>query len=144
MYVFRVENFIYCRHCRRDMEPHLFSHSPDKCNVCRNKEGKANAFFPRSQRSQRSVNNTFISHEILAGRDAVDPILYYRSVAGEIASTVHQGLYVHTSTRWILRSTITFERLVDDVMEETRFNFHSEPQVLLRPDEFVDRNISAH
>src|SRR6266516_5913218 len=113
MYVFRVEYFIYCRHCKRDMEPHLFKHGPDKCNACRNKEGKANAFFPRSQQSQRSVNNTFISHEILANSHAVDPILYYRSVAGEIASTLRQGLDIHTSIRWILRSTITFEHLVD-------------------------------
>src|SRR3989442_10538707 len=141
--MFSVEDLIRCAGCGRRLGHHLFVHSPEKCNTCVTKEGKGNVFFPRSQRSQRSVNNTFISREILAGNDAIDPIVYYRSVAGEIASVVSQGLEVHTSSRWILRTTVIFERMVDDVLQETRFNFQSDPQILLRPDQVGDQVESA-
>src|SRR5437867_12524857 len=141
--MFSVDDLVRCLKCGRRLGHNLFVHSPDKCNACITKEGKSNVFFPRSQRSQRSVNNTFISREILAGNDAIDSIVYYRSVAGEIASVVGQGLEVHVSTRWILRTTVIFERMVDDILQETRFNFQSEPQILLRPDQVGDQVESA-
>src|SRR3989442_865234 len=141
--MFSVEDLIRCAGCGRRLGHHLFVHSPDKCNACITKEGKGNVFFPRNQRSQRSVNNTFISREILAGNDAIDPIVYYRSVAGEIASVVGQGLEVHSSSRWILRTTVIFERMVDDILQETRFNFQSDAQILLRPDQIGDQVESA-
>src|SRR5437867_9944145 len=141
--MFSVEDLIRCEGCGRRLGHHLFVHSPEKCNACITKEGKGNVFFPRNQRNQRSVNNTFISREILAGNDAIDPIVYYRSVAGEIASIVGQGLEVHVSSRWILRTTAIFERMVDDILQETRFNFQSDPQILLRPDQVGDQVESA-
>src|SRR5437867_730548 len=141
--MFSVDDLVRCLKCGRRLGHNLFVHSPDKCNACIIKEGKSNVFFPRSQRSQRSVNNTFISREILAGNDAIDPIVYYRSVAGDIASIVGQGLEVHVSTRWILRTTVIFERMVDDILQETRFNFQSDAQILLRPDQIGDQVESA-
>src|SRR5437867_12751760 len=141
--MFSVDDLVRCLKCGRRLGHNLFVHSPDKCNACITKEGKSNVFFPRSQRSQRSVNNTFISREILAGNDAIDPIVYYRSVAGDIASIVGQGLEVHVSTRWILRTTVIFERMVDDILQETRFSFQSDPQILLRPDQIGDQVESA-
>src|SRR3989442_5908716 len=141
--MFSVENLIRCAGFSRRLGRHLFVYDPEKCNACIKKDGKANVFFPRSQRNRRSVNNTFISREILAGNDAIDPIVYYRSVAGEIASIVGQGLEVHTSSRWILRTTVIFERMVDDILQETRFNLQSDPQILLRPDQVRDQVESA-
>src|SRR3989442_15225867 len=141
--MFSVENLIRCAGCSRRLGRHLFVHDPEKCNACVKKDGKANVFFPRSQRSRRSVNNTFISREILAANDAIDPIIYYRSVAGDIASIVSQGLEVHVSSRWILRTTVIFERMVDVILQETRFNFQSDQQILLRPDQIGDQVESA-
>src|SRR6267154_4478886 len=142
-HVFAVEDLVRCKDCGRRLGKHLFVHADDLCNACLKKDRKAKAFFPRSQRNQRSVNNTFLSHEILAGADAIDPILYYRSAAGEIASVVSHGLDVHTSTRWILRTTVIFERMVDDILQETRFDFQSLPQILLRADQVEDQVESA-
>src|SRR6267154_523370 len=138
-----AEDLVRCKECKRRLGVHLFVHADDLCNACFKKERKSNAFFPRNQRNQRSVNNTFLSHEIRAGADAIDPIIYYRSVAGEIASVLGRGLDVHTSTRWILRTTVIFERMVDDILQETRFDFQSLPQILLRADQVEDQVESA-
>src|SRR6267154_1507437 len=138
-----VEDLIRCKECKRRLGVHLFVYADDLCNACHKRNKKANSFFPRNRHNQRSVNNTFIPHEIRAGADAIDPIIYYRSVAGEIASVVSRGLDVHSSTRWILRTTVIFERMVDDILQETRFNFQSLPQILLRADQIEDQVESA-
>ena len=118
--MFPVEDLVRCKECKRRLGVDLFIHADDFSFP-----QPANCFFPRNQRNQRSVNNTFLSHEILAGADAIDPIIYYSSVAGEIASVVGHGLDAHTSTRWILRITVISERMVDDILQEARFNFRA-------------------
>ena len=70
-----------------------------------------------------------------AGADAIDPIVYFRTVIGEIASTLNNGLELHTCIRWILGATVIFERIIKGEEQETRFEFNSEQQILLRPDE---------
>src|SRR3989442_13986626 len=89
--MFSVENLIRCAGFSRRLGRHLFVYDPEKCNACIKKDGKANVFFPRSQRSRRSVNNTFISREILAGNDAIDPIVYYRSIVYDRINNIVAG-----------------------------------------------------
>ena len=135
-----VDELRRCNGCGRRLGVHLFLLKPDRCNACVKKQNNVNIFFPHSK---SSINNTFLSREILAGTDAIDPIIYYRSVSGELSSFLDQGLQIHSATRWILRSTVIFERMVEDNLEETKFNFHSEPQTLLRADQIGEQVESA-
>ena len=109
---------------------HLFALHPEICRTCYTANVKAKSFFPRNRRNRRSLNNTFISHNIPAEGNTIDPTLYYRSVTGEIVTILRQGLQVHNATRWRLRAFVTFERIEDDVLVDQRFEFYSEPQTL--------------
>ncbi len=49
---------------------------------------------------------------------------------------------LHTSFRWVLSSTVIFEREVEGEIQETRFDFYSNEQILLRPDQ-IDEQIES-
>src|SRR5207249_3228451 len=59
-----------------------------------------------------------------------------------ITSTLHNGLELHTCIRWILGATVIFERIIEGEEQETRFEFNSEQQILLIPDE-IEQQVEA-
>ena len=86
-------------------------------------------------RYSSSVNNTFVVNSIPAPPNAYDPLIYYQSISPEIASTLENGLQLHSNLRWELRAVVTFERTVDGELSNTDFEFGGGDQILLRPDE---------
>src|SRR6266516_6010225 len=127
-----------CRGCRRHLRVGLFNLGSNRCYTCvRKAECKR-----RWKRYTSSVNNTFINRTVLAGEDAIDASIYLRSMIPEIRRTLEDGVEMHTSFRWLLSSTVVFEREVEGETQETRFDFYSDEQVLLRPDQ-IDEQIES-
>src|SRR6267154_677289 len=128
-----------CRLCTRHLRAGLFNLDSDQCFACVRKTE-----CPRRWRryTRSSVNNTFISRRSLAAVEAIDPIEYFRSVTAEIREMLVNGMELHTSFRWLLSASVVFERTVEDISQETRFDFYSREQVLLRTDQ-VDEQIES-
>src|SRR6266516_1175323 len=127
-----------CRGCRRHLRVGLFNLGSNRCYACvRKAECKR-----RWKRYTSSVNNTFINRSVLAGEDAIDASIYLRSMIPEIRRTLEDGVEMHTSFRWLLSSTVIFEREVEGETQETRFDFYSDEQVLLRSDP-IDEQIES-
>ena len=96
----------------------------------------------RWKRYTSSVNNTFIKRTVLAGEDAIDASIYLSSMSPEIRRVLEDGVEMHTSFRWLLSSTVIFERDVEGEAQETHFDFYSNEQVLLCPDQ-IDEQIES-
>src|SRR6266516_73439 len=127
-----------CRGCRRHLRVGLFNLGSNRCYTCvRKAECKR-----RWKRYTSSVNNTFINRTVLAEEDAIDASIYLRSMIPEIRRTLEDWVEMHTSFRWLLSSTVIFEREVEGETQETRFDFYSDEQVLLRPDQ-IDEQIDS-
>jgi len=129
-----------CTYCKRHLCKDLFVLDDKECDACVRKQITKRKFFPRTK---TSINNTFLTHRILAGDDAIDSIPYFRSITEEIVTTLNHALHLHTSIRWLLGVTTIFEREIDGVLQETRFEFSSNQQVLLRTDQIDDQVESA-
>jgi len=68
---------------------------------------------------------------------------YFRSVRDELRQTLQDGVDLHTSFRWLLSASVVFERTVEDISQETRFDFYSGEQILLRVDQIDEQVESA-
>ena len=55
---------------------------------------------------------------------------------------LEDGVEMHTSFRWLLSASIIFERTVEDISQETRFDFYSREQILSRADQ-IDEQIES-
>ena len=120
-----------CRCCKRHLRKDLFNLGSDRCFACVRK-GEC---LRKYKRYDTSINGTFLRHRIIAGLNAVDPIIYFQSIVREIVETLQHGLELHASFRWVLSASVIFERTVEDNLQETRFDFNSDEQVLLRADQ---------
>jgi len=125
-----------CTYCKHHLCKELFVLDDMECDACVRKQITKRMFFPRTK---TSINNTFITHRIPAGDDAIDSIPYFRSVTEEIVTTLIHALHLHTSIHWLLGVITIFEREIDGVLQETRFEFNSNQQVLLRQDQIDDQ-----
>src|SRR6267154_661000 len=128
-----------CRDCKRHLRAGLFNLNSDRCFACIRKRNVVRKY--KSFKS--SVNNTFLVRHIPAGEDAIDPLQHLHSVDGEIRETLRRGVEIHTSCRWVLSSNVVFERTVEDISQETRFQFSSYEHILLRADEIPEQVESA-
>src|SRR3989442_708761 len=117
----------------------LFNLGSDRCFACVRKSE-----CPRKWRryTRSSVNNTFLSRRTLAGAEAVDPSTYLNSIYGDIREMLEDGIEIHTSFRWLLSASVVFERTVEDIFQETRFDFYSREQILSRADQ-IDEQIES-
>ena len=68
--------------------------------------------------------------------------MYFRSASPEIHDTLLEGVELHTSLRWLLSASVVFERTVEDISQETRFDFYSGEQILLRIDQ-IDEQVES-
>src|SRR6267154_531441 len=125
-----------CKDCKRHLRAGLFNLNSDRCFACIRKRNIVRKY--KSFKS--SVNNTFL---IPAGEDAIDPLQHLQSVDGEIRETLRRGVEVHSSCRWVLSANTVFERTVEDISQETNFNFSSNEQILLRVDQIPEQVESA-
>src|SRR6267154_230983 len=128
-----------CRRCKRHLRLGLFNLGSDRCFACVRKDGVLRKY--KSFRT--SVNNTFLVRHIPASGEAVDPLAHLHSVDGEVRETLERGIDVHTSCRWVLSASTIFERTVEDVSQQTRFDFNSDEQILLRVDQISNQVESA-
>src|SRR6267154_1614031 len=128
-----------CRDCKRHLRAGLFNLNSDRCFACIRKRNVVRKY--KSFKS--SVNNTFLVRHIPASEDAIDPLQHLQSVDGEIRETLRRGVEIHTSCRWVLSSNVVFERTVEDISQETRFQFSSYEHILLRADEIPEQVESA-
>src|SRR3989441_3270769 len=129
-----------CRSCKRHLREGLFNLGSDRCSACVRKSE-----CPRKWRryTRSSVNNTFLSRRTLAGAEAVDPSTYFNSIYGDIREMLEDGIEIHTSFRWLLSASVIFERTVEDISQETRFDFYSREQILSRADQLDEQIESA-
>src|SRR3989441_8055343 len=88
------------------------------------------------------VHNTFISRQTLAGVETVDPLIYFNSITADIREMLQDGIELHSSFRWLLSVSVVFERTVEGISQETRFDFYSREQILLRADQ-IDEQIES-
>src|SRR5437868_2552851 len=86
-----------CGFCTRTLRSRLFQLDPGYCNACVRKRG-AVANLPRGM-YKTSVNNTFLTHKILAGSEVIDHIAYYQSISKLIPSILRQAQHIHTSIK---------------------------------------------
>ena len=56
---------------------------------------------------------------------------------------MQDGVDLHTSFRWLLSASVVFERTVEDISQETRFDFYSGEQIVLRVDQIAEQVESA-
>lgn len=89
-----------------------------------------------------SVNNTFISRRALAAVEAIDPITHFNSITVEFREMLQDCIELHSSFRWLLSASAVFERTVEDISQESKFDFYSREQVLLRVDQ-IDEQIES-
>src|SRR2546425_4663756 len=134
--VFMFVGACKCRQCKRHLRAGLFNLNSDQCFACVRKSG-----CPRKWRryTRSSVNNTFISRRTLAGVEAIEPLTYFRSISAEIREMLEDGVKMHTTFRWLLSASVIFERRVEDISQETRFDFYSREQILSRVDQIDEQ-----
>src|ERR1700759_1764752 len=120
-----------CRCCKRHLRKGLFNLSSNRCHACIRK-GQC---LRKYKRYDTSINGTFLRHRIVAGEDSGDPIIYFQSIVREIVETLQHGLELHSCFRWVLSASVIFERTVEENLQETRFDFNSDEQILLRADQ---------
>src|SRR5207248_5690327 len=133
-----VLDTIRCAYCTRILRSGLFESGSSYCNTCVRKRGVINS-LPRGM-YKTSVNNTFITRRILADSGAVDPLPYFQSLTPEIRRSLVDGIALHSTFRWTLETVVIFERPVEGILTETRFEFRSNSAILLRHDE-IDSQI---
>src|SRR6267154_2721818 len=128
-----------CRSCKRHLRLGLFNLGSDRCFACVRKD----RVLRKYKTFKTSVNNTFLVRHIPASGEAVDQLAHLHSADGEVRETLKRGIDVHTSCRWVLSVSTIFERTVEDVSQETRFDFNSNEQILLRMDQIPEQVESA-
>ena len=133
-----VLDTIRCAYCTRILRSGLFESGSSYCNTCVRKRGVMNS-MPRGM-YKTSINNTLITRRILADSGAVDPLPYFQSLTPEIRRSLVDGIALHSTFRWTLETVVIFERTVEGILTETRFEFRSDSAILLHPDE-IDSQI---
>src|SRR6267154_6188004 len=136
---FMFVDVLKCRDCKRHLRAGLFNLNSDRCFACIRKRNVVRKY--KSFKS--SVNNTFLVRHIPAGEDAIDPLQHLQSVDDEIRETLRRGVEVHSSCRWVLSASTVFEQTIEDISQETRFDFSSNEQILLRVDQIPEQVESA-
>jgi len=125
---------LWCPLCTRWLLPDRFDPDSFECDKCLRRKNGARRFVSCKQ-YRMSVNNTFVARQMRTGDNARDPIRYFGSVRDEILNTIRQGVTLHSTIRWTLSTVEIYERTVEEHLQDVRFQFHSESQILLRPDE---------
>src|ERR1700759_4438973 len=106
-----------CICCGHILRTALFNLGSTRCFACIRK-GK---ILRKFKRYDTSVKGTFLRHRIVAGEDAVDPLIYFKTIVNEIAGTLQHGLELHSCYRWVLSASVIFERTVEGNLQETKF-----------------------
>jgi len=75
----------------------------------------------------------------LAGNETIDAYEYFRQASPEIREMLENGVELHTCFRWLLSASVVYERMVEDISQETRFEFYSGEQIILRVDEIDEQ-----
>jgi hypothetical protein len=74
--------------------------------------------------TRASVNDTFLSHDIIVPTGSADPLIFFRVSADEISDTLRRGLRLHGNIRFSIGVEITFERFSENgrAWIESRFS----------------------
>jgi len=136
----KVREVRKCPACKRHLHLGLYNSETGVClNCARRQAGAKEIREKRHGLVQFSVNNTFITQNIPAEPNHIDPLTYMQSIMQDLCTILRDAMRMHGAIKKFLTINMNMERLVGSEIVEDLGHFCSIPCLILNEDEIVEQ-----